>query len=53
MQLSYTGRMLMTVVLAVIALNVPCFNPVAALVPQLFPRLVIQLWAIGQKRKEV
>lgn len=49
MQLSYTGRMLLTVLLAVVALNVPCFNPVAALVPQLFPRLVIQVWSIRQK----
>lgn len=54
MQLSYTGRMLLTVLLAVVALNVPWLNPVAALVPQLFPRLVIQMWSIGQKkRKEV
>ena len=49
MQLSYTGRMLLTVLLAVIALSVPCFKPIAALVPQLFPRLVIQVWAIRQK----
>ena len=49
MQLSYTGRMLLTVLLAVIALSVPCFNPIAALVPQLFPRLVIQIWSIRQK----
>lgn len=54
MQLSYMGRMLMVVVMAVVALNVSWLNPVAAIMPQLFPRLAIQLLTVGQKkRKEV
>ena len=49
MQLSYTGRMLMTVVFAIIALLVPAIHPVAALLPLLFPRIVITIQGLVQK----
>lgn len=49
MQLSYTGRMLLTVVFAIIALLVPAIHPVAALIPLLFPRIVIMIQGLVQK----
>lgn len=49
MQLSYTGRMLMTVVFAIVALLVPGIHPVAALLPLLFPRIVITIQGLVQK----
>ena len=48
-QLSYTGRMLMTVVFAIVALLVPGIHPVAALLPLLFPRIVITIQGLVQK----
>ena len=48
-QLSYTGRMLMTVAFAIVALLVPGIHPVAALLPLLFPRIVITIQGLGQK----
>lgn len=41
MQLSYAGRMLLLVAVAIVALTAPCFHPVAAALALLFPRLVI------------
>lgn len=41
MQLSYTGRLLFVGGVAVIGIIAPCFNSVAALLPILFPRIVI------------
>lgn len=41
MQLSYGARMLMLVAVAVLALSLPCFHPVATVIPMLFPRFVI------------
>lgn len=41
MQLSYGARMLMMVAVAVLALSLPCFHPIATVLPMLFPRLVI------------
>lgn len=41
MQLSYTLRLLGIAVLAIIAIKLPCFNSLAALIPLLFPRIVI------------
>ena len=49
MQLSYTGRMLLTVVFAIVALLVPGIHPVAALLPLLFPRIVITIQGLVQK----
>ena len=53
MQLSYTGRMLLLVGVAIVALTAPCFHPVAAALALLFPRLVIFLRGfVKPKNKE-
>ena len=53
MQLSYTGRMLLLVAVAIVALTAPCFHPVAAALALLFPRLVIFLRGfVKPKNKE-
>jgi len=49
MQLSYHLRMLMLIAAAGIGVAAPCFHPVAALVPLLFPRLVIMVIGFVQK----
>ena len=49
MQLSYTGRMLMTVAFGIVVLLVPTIHPVAALIPLLFPRIVIMIQGLVQK----
>ena len=51
MQLSYYGRMLLIIAVAAIAIYVPCFNAVAALLPLLFPQLVVFLYQFIQGRK--
>lgn len=51
MQLSYYGRMLLIIAVAAIAIYVPCFNPLAALLPLLFPQLVVFLFQFIQGRK--
>ena len=43
MQLSYVLRLLLIALVAVIALKVPAFDPWAALIPLLFPNIVIAL----------
>lgn len=53
MQLSYTGRMILLIAVGILALSVPCFNPVAAALALLFPRLAIFILGFIQpKRKE-
>ncbi|MBE5769780.1 MAG: ATP synthase subunit I [Clostridiales bacterium] len=52
MQLSYYGRMLMTMVAAALALVLPIFHPIAALLPLLFPRIVIFIRGMIQGKKE-
>lgn len=53
MQLSYTGRMLLLVAVAIVALTAPCFHPVAAALALLFPRLVIFIQGfVKPKNKE-
>ena len=50
---SYTGRMLLLVGVAIVALTAPCFHPVAAALALLFPRLVIFLRGfVKPKNKE-
>ena len=51
MQLSYYGRLLLTAALALLAVLVPIFHPLAALIPLLFPRIVIFLFQMLQGRK--
>ncbi len=52
MQLSYGGRMLMMVGVAVLGLVLPCFHPLAVVIPMLFPRLVIMIQGFVMKQKE-
>lgn len=53
MQLSYTGRMLGLVVVAILVLTLPCFHPIPAAIALLFPRIVIFFNGILEsKRKE-
>ena len=51
MQLSYTLRMLMLAGIAVLAVLLPCFHSVAALLPLLFPRIVIFIIGLIQKNQ--
>ena len=51
MQLSYTGRMALLVVMAIAAIKLPCFDAVPALIAQLFPRIVIFVQSILKKEK--
>ena len=51
MQLAYTGRMMLVVLTGILALAISCFNPVAALVPFLFPRIIIFIYGIFHKEE--
>lgn len=51
-QASYTRRMLLLAAVGIIALTVDCFHPVATLICFLFPRLVISLLAIAEKKQK-
>ena len=51
-QLSYTLRMLGLAVIAIAGVTLPCFHPVAVLLPMLFPRLVIALEGVKMNRRE-
>lgn len=50
-QLSYTLRMAMMVVAALVALIAPCFHTVAAVLPMLFPRIVILFQGFLNKKE--
>lgn len=52
MQLSYTWRMLLLIAVAIIAIKAPCFNAIAALVPIMFPRIVIFIYGILNKTQK-
>lgn len=49
MQLSYTLRMLMMGVIAIVCVALPFVNSYAALIPMLFPRIVITIIGFIQK----
>lgn len=51
MQASYTGRMLLLVLVAVIAVTVPVFHPVACLLVLLFPRIVVYAVQLIRNKK--
>lgn len=51
MKRSYYGRLLLIVAVAAAAFNFSFLNPVAALIPFLFPRMVIFLFQILQSKK--
>lgn len=52
MQLSYTLRMLMMAAIAIAAVSLPFVNSWAALIPMLFPRIVISLIGLLQKNQK-
>ncbi len=52
MQLSYTLRMLMMAGVAALGVWLPIFHPVAVLVPMLFPRIVIALRGMLEKKQK-
>ena len=51
MQLSYSGRLLLLAVIGIHGLTLPCFHAVATVVPFLFPRIVIFLYGIFNKKE--
>ena len=51
MQLSYAGRMAMLAAYAIIAVSQAWLHPVAALLPLLFPRIVISLSGLIAQKK--
>lgn len=51
MQFSYTMRMLMLAAIAIIAVLLPFVNSYAALIPMLFPRIVISVIGLLQKNQ--
>ena len=52
MQLSYMGRMAMLVVVAVVAIKLPCFDAVPALIVQLFPRITVFIEGLMMKKEQ-
>ena len=52
MQLSYMGRMAMLVVMAVVAIKLPCFYAVPALIVQLFPRITVFIEGLRMKKEQ-
>lgn len=49
MQLSYSGRMLLMLLSAVLAFVLPFIHPIAGIVPLLFPRIVIMILGAAGK----
>lgn len=52
MQLSFLLRMLMLGGVAVLAITAPIFHPLAALLPMLFPRIVIALRSLFENKQK-
>lgn len=52
MSLSYTGRMLMLAVVAILALSLECFHPIPAALALLFPRIAISVEGFLQSHKK-
>ena len=52
MQLSYTLRMLALAAVAALAITAPIFHSWAALIPMLFPRIVISIMNLTQKNQK-
>ena len=52
MQASYTGRMLLLVIVAILAVSLPFIHAVACLLVLLFPRIVIYVTQIIRSKKE-
>lgn len=52
MQASYTGRMLLLVIVAILAISLPFINAIPCLIAMLFPRIVIHITQIIRNKKE-
>lgn len=52
MQLSYTIRMLLLVGVALLAIKVPAFSPVAAIIALFFPRIVIFILGFIMRKED-
>lgn len=52
MQASYTGRMLLLVIVAILAISLPFINAIPCLIALLFPRIVIYVTQIIRNKKE-
>lgn len=51
MQASYTGRLFLLAVIGILGLTLPCFHAVATVLPFLFPRIVITIYGITNKKE--
>ena len=51
MQLSYSGRLFLLAIVGILGLTLPCFHAVATVVPFLFPRIVIFLNGMLNKKE--
>ena len=52
-RVSQGGRLMMLAVIAIIAAVLPCFNLYAAVIPLLFPRIVIMFWQLTHKGEKL
>lgn len=52
MQASYTGRMLLMAIIAILAISLPFINEIPCLIAMLFPRIVIFVTQIIRNKKE-
>lgn len=51
MGISYTVRLMLTATMVILAIKLPVFNYIAAVIPLIFPRLVIMILNIGKRGK--
>lgn len=51
MGISYTVRLMLTAAMVILAIKLPVFNYIAAVIPLIFPRLVIMILNIGKRGK--
>lgn len=51
MGVSYTVRLMLTAAMVILAIKLPVFNYIAAVIPLIFPRLVIMILNIGKRGK--
>ena len=51
MQTSYSGRLFLLAIIGILGLTLPCFHAVATVVPFLFPRVIIFLYGLANKKE--
>lgn len=52
-RVSQGGRLMMLAVIAILAAVLPCFNLYAAVIPLLFPRIVIMFWQLTHRGEKL